>query len=116
MIELRYFMTVVTTSHIVLDELGRAFVEGTRTRVAMIVMDKMNGLAPEQIQKSYPYLSMSRIYAALAYYYDNQAEFDVEIAREAAEIKALRDQAIAAGIQPNREEIQRRVEMREKRP
>jgi uncharacterized protein (DUF433 family) len=94
-------MTVVTTSHIVLDDHGRAFVEGTRTRVIMVVMDKMNGLSPEQIQQSYPYLSISQIYAALAYYYDHQAELDAQIADEANEIAAARRQAIAAGLQPN---------------
>lgn len=102
-------MTVVTTSHIVLDERRQAYVEGTRTRVAMIVMDKINGLSPEQIQKSYPYLSMSQIYAALAYYYDNQTDLDAEIAREADEIKHLRDQVIDAGAQPVREKLQRRL-------
>jgi uncharacterized protein (DUF433 family) len=103
-------MTAVTISHIVLDDRGRAFVEGTRTRVAMIVMDKINGLSPEQIHASYPYLSISRIYAALAYYYDHQAELDAEIARESREITALRDQAIATAGQPAQAELQRRLD------
>ena len=105
-------MTAVTATHLVLDERGRAFVEGTRTRVAMIVMDKMNGLTPEQIHSSYPYLSIAQIYAALAYYYDNQTQIDGEIAREAKEISALRSQAIAAGLQPTRAELQDRLSRR----
>jgi uncharacterized protein (DUF433 family) len=109
-------MTAVTTSHIVLDDRGRAFVEGTPTRVAMIVMDKANGLTPEQIHASYPYLSISRIYAALAYYYDHQAELDAEITREGREIAALRDQSIAAATQPTRAELQRRLDNRGNRP
>ena len=102
-------MTAVTTSHIVLDDLGHAFIEGTRTRVAMIVMDKMNGLTPEQIQVAYPYLSISRIYAALAYYFDHRAELDSEVAREADEIAALRDRAIATGAQPSQADLQARL-------
>jgi uncharacterized protein (DUF433 family) len=109
-------MTAVTTSHIVLDENGRAFIEGTRTRVAMIVMDKMNGLNPEQIQVAYPYLSISRIYAALAYYFDHRAELDAEITRESQEIAALRQRSIATGAQPSRAELESRKDHAEKRP
>ena len=105
-------MTAVTTSHIVLDDQGRAFVEGTRTRVTMIVMDKMNGLSPEQIRESYPYLSLSQIYAALAYYYDHLSELDAQIERELNEFDALRDKAIKTHAQPTRFELQARRKQR----
>src|SRR5437870_3438711 len=38
----------------------------------------------------YGTLSVAQIYAALAYYYDHQAEFDAEIERQAGEYEALR--------------------------
>ncbi len=89
-------MTAITVSHILLDERGRAYIDGTHTRVAMIVMDKTNGLSPEQIAASYPYLSLSQIHGALAFYYDHKAQLDAEIAVESAEASKLREQAIAS--------------------
>ena len=101
-------MTAVNISHIALNDAGTAFIDGTRTRVAMVVMDKMNGLSPEQIHESYPYLSLSQIHAALAYYYDHQPQLDAEIAREASELTQLHQQAINSAAQPTRSQLQAR--------
>jgi len=102
-------MTVVTTSHIVLDERGVAFIEGTQTRVVQVVLDKLSGLGPEEIQRSYPYLSLAKIYAALTYYYDHQSEFDTQIARDRAEVEKARETAMTRGNQPTRAELERRL-------
>lgn len=65
-----------------------------RTRVAMIVMDyRARGLGPEEIVRHYPYLTLAEVHAAMAYYYDYQAEIDAEIQ---AELDQLRQDA-----QPN---------------
>jgi uncharacterized protein (DUF433 family) len=83
-------MTAVTTSHIVIDDQGRPLIEGTRTKVIMVVMDKMNGMTPEEIHEAYPDLSLAQIHAALVYYYDHKAELDAEIARQSQEYEQLR--------------------------
>jgi len=105
-------MTAVTTSHIVIDDQGRPLIEGTRTKVIMVVMDQMNGMSPEQIHDAYPYLSMAQIHAALAYYYDHKAELDAEIARSAKDFEELRDEAVRTGQQPTREMLERRLRER----
>ena len=52
-------------------------------RVAMIVMDYLaRGLGPEELVRHYPYLKLAEVHAAMAYYYDNQAEIDAEIQAE----------------------------------
>jgi uncharacterized protein (DUF433 family) len=107
-------MTVVANSHIFLDERGVPRIEGAGTRVVMVVMDKLNGLTPEQIHAAYSHLSLSQIHAALAYYYDHQDELDQEIARESKDIAAWRRKAIAEGTQPTRDELQARLRQREK--
>jgi len=86
-------MTAVTTSHIVLDDRGRPWIEGTTAKVIEVVMDKMNGLTPEQIHESHPHLPLAKIHAALAYYYDHQAELDAEIERQVRETDELRRRA-----------------------
>ncbi|MBI3412426.1 MAG: DUF433 domain-containing protein [Planctomycetes bacterium] len=85
-------MTDTTTKHIVLDEQGRAFIEGTRFKVKMIAMEKIaHGWSAEEIARQHDgYLSMAQIYAALSYYHDHQAEFDAEFERELEEYEKLR--------------------------
>jgi uncharacterized protein (DUF433 family) len=35
----------------VIDDQGRPLIEGTRTKVIMVVMDQMNGMTPEKIHE-----------------------------------------------------------------
>jgi uncharacterized protein (DUF433 family) len=54
-----------------------------RTRVATIVMDYVaRGLGPEDLVRHYPYLKLSEVHAAMAYYHDHQDEIDAEIQAE----------------------------------
>lgn len=54
-----------------------------RTRVAMIVMDYLGrGLAPEDIVRHYPYLTLAEVHAAMTYYHDHRDEIDAEIRSE----------------------------------
>ena len=55
-----------------------------------VVLDKLaHGSSPEEIHFQYPHLSLAQIHAALAYYYDHQAESDAEIQRRWEEVNAL---------------------------
>lgn len=91
-------MTAVLTSHIVLDDRSRPWIEGTNIKVVEVVLDHLaHGLSPEEIHKHHPDLPLAKIYAALAYYYDHQGELDAEIERQVKSVAAMR---AAAGESP----------------
>jgi uncharacterized protein (DUF433 family) len=85
-------MTPATVaSHIVLDDRGRPWVEGTNTKVIEIVLDKVAyGWSAEEMHRHHPDLPLSKIHAALSYYYDHQAEIDAEIERQRQDYERLR--------------------------
>ena len=87
-------MTVVTMSHIVIDDKGVARIAGSRSRVIDVVLDQQAyGMTPEQMHQEHPHLSMAQIHAALAYYYDHKAEIDATIERQLKEVDRLRAEA-----------------------
>jgi uncharacterized protein (DUF433 family) len=91
-------MTVSMDGHIMIDDRGIARIGATRSRVVDVVLDRrINGWSPEQIHEQYPHLSLAQIHAALAYYYDHQAELDVKIEQERQRADELR---AAAGESP----------------
>src|SRR5437016_3272695 len=66
--------------HVTIDEHGRAWLCGSRTKVIEIVMDQVAyGWSPEEIHFQHPHLSLGQIHAALSYYYDHKAELDAEM-------------------------------------
>ncbi|HEX8130710.1 MAG TPA: DUF433 domain-containing protein [Pyrinomonadaceae bacterium] len=80
-------MSSITTTHVELDEHGVAWIEGTRVKVIEVAIDKIvHGSSPEEIHFQYPHLSLAQIHAALAFYYDNQAELDSDIKRRWNEV------------------------------
>jgi uncharacterized protein (DUF433 family) len=85
-------MPVAATSpHIRLDDQGRPWVDDTNVKVTEIVLDHLAyGWTAEAIQENHSNLSLAQVYAALAWYYDHQAEMDVEIERQGDRLKALR--------------------------
>ena len=85
--------TTPVATHIYLDERGRPWIEGTNTKVIEVVLDKVAwGLNAEQIHIQHPYLPLSKIHAALSYYYDHKVELDAEIERQDKEAQALWEQ------------------------
>jgi hypothetical protein len=76
--------TVSAYPHILKEQNSPARLEShPRTRVAMIVMDYLaRGLGPEEIVRHYPYLTLSEVHAAMAYYHDHRNEIDAEIQSE----------------------------------
>jgi uncharacterized protein (DUF433 family) len=90
--------TSAIATHIVLDDQGRPWIDGTGTKVIQVVLDKVAwGWDAEQIHRQYPHLPLAKIHAALSYYYDHQSEMDAEIERMDAEVRSLR---AAAGESP----------------
>jgi uncharacterized protein (DUF433 family) len=58
---------------------GKPRIAGHRIRVQDIVLWTEQGKAPDEIVASFPQVSLSDVYAALAFYYDHRAEIDRQI-------------------------------------
>jgi uncharacterized protein (DUF433 family) len=87
-------MPTETATHIWLDERGVAWIDQTNVKVIEVVLDKVaHRSSPEEMHFQYPHLSLSQIYAALAYYHDHQAQLDGQIERGAGEYERLKSQA-----------------------
>jgi uncharacterized protein (DUF433 family) len=87
-------MTIATLPHILLDERGVAWIEGTSTKVKEVVLDKLAyGWSPEEIHRQHSYLPLAKIHAALAYYYDHQAKMDAEMEQDYREMCEMRGKA-----------------------
>jgi uncharacterized protein (DUF433 family) len=72
-------------NHIRLDEKGVAWIDNTRIKVIEVAMDHIaHGWSAEEIHRQHPHLSLAQTHAALAFYYDHQAEFDKAIAESLA--------------------------------
>ena len=68
--------------HIQLDASGVPVIAGTTMKVIELVMAQMAyGWSPEELHFQHPYLTMSQIHSALAYYWDHKEELDAEIER-----------------------------------
>ena len=68
-------------NHVRLDENGVAWLDKTRIKVIEVAMDHVAyGWSAEEIHRQHPHLSLAETHAALAFYYDNQQEFDAAIA------------------------------------
>jgi uncharacterized protein (DUF433 family) len=67
-------------------------IKGTRVALDSIIYRFQEGRSPESIQDSFPALSLSQVYAAIAYYLDHQAELDSYLAHnEATEAEFSRE-------------------------
>ena len=91
-------MKPVVSTLIELDEQGVAWISGTHVKVIEVALDKLaHGSSPEEMAFQYPHLSLVQIHAALAYYYEHQAEFEAEILRQAERARAWVDTAKVSG-------------------
>lgn len=86
-------MTSAVSAHIRLDATGVAWIDDTNIKVIEIVLDRLaHGWSPEEIHFQHPHLSLAQIHAALAYYFDHQAQLDAEIAQGSEAVRRLREQ------------------------
>ena len=87
--------TADVVNHIRLDDRGVAWIDDTRSKVIEVAMDHLaHGWSAEEIHRQHPHLSLAQAHAALAFYYDHQAEFDVAI----SESLARADKAAAENV------------------
>jgi uncharacterized protein (DUF433 family) len=70
-------MTATPYKHIFLDEQNRPIIEGARMKVTLLVEGHLAyGWSPAEMRFQYPYLTLSQIHSALAYYWDHKEELD----------------------------------------
>ena len=73
-------MSTIAPSHIRRDPHGVTWIDDTNVKVIEVVLDRLAyGWSPEEIHFQHRDLSLAQIHAALAHYYDHQAELDAEI-------------------------------------
>ncbi len=60
---------------------GEPIIKGTRTPVRAIVETWRMGVAPEEIPKGLPHLTLAQVFGALTYYSDHQDEINNYIER-----------------------------------
>lgn len=65
--------------------------------VELMTSAKAYGWTPEELLRNYPHLTLSKIFSALAYYWDHQAEIDAEIERRDQYAAQLQQEA---GVSP----------------
>jgi len=58
---------------------GKPIIKGSRTRVSNLIAYYKLGYTPEELKQAFPHLTLYKIYDALSYYHENQAEVDEEI-------------------------------------
>lgn len=69
---------------------GAYRIAGTRISLDSVVWAYRRGDSPEQIQESFPLLTLEQIYGALAFYLAHQAEIDAYLEAGEAEYEAAR--------------------------
>lgn len=72
---------------------GRLRIDGTRITVHRIATLYKQGQTAESIVQTYPHLSYAQVYVALAYYHENQAQIDAELAEMDLEYERLKQQS-----------------------
>lgn len=83
-------MSTVSYPHIELSSNGVAFLEGTRTKVVEIALDRLSHhWDAEEIQRQHAHLTLGQIYAALAFYHDHREAFDKEIAEQLRDVDTI---------------------------
>ena len=89
-------MTITATEYkyVQLDDRNIPIIEGTSMKIVELLTSvKAYGWTPEELLQSYPHLTLSKIYSALAYYLDNQQEIDADIERREEDVKQLEQEA-----------------------
>jgi uncharacterized protein (DUF433 family) len=86
----------LTTSYeqIRLDEQGVPLIANTTMKVVELVMAQIAyGWSPEELYFQHPYLTMSQIHSALAYYWEHKEALDADIKRRTQYAEKLRQEA-----------------------
>lgn len=80
------------TTPLYADQDGSLRLAGSRVLLDLVVFEFNQGATAEQIQDSYPSLSLQSIYGTIAFYLEHQAEVDDYLREREAEAETLRQQ------------------------
>jgi len=87
-------LTTTEYKYIQLDERNVPIIAGTTMKVVeLITSAKVYHWTPEELHINYPHVSLSKIYSALAYYWDHKQELDADIERRYQFAEQLRQEA-----------------------
>jgi len=79
---------------------GRPCIANTSIEVSVIAIAKIvHGLAPDEIAADYA-LSLSQVYAALAYYYENKQTIDASISERRQLAQKMKDDRVGSRHSP----------------
>jgi uncharacterized protein (DUF433 family) len=82
--------TATGYKHIQLKEDATAMIEGTTMKVRELVMSHLTyGWSAEELHFQFPHITLSKIYSALAYYWDHKESIDGEIEHELEIVKEI---------------------------
>jgi uncharacterized protein (DUF433 family) len=81
---------------------GKPCVAGTRIRVSDVAALAQSGHSPDEILANFPSLKLADVHAALAHYYDNQAEIDRASAADKRFAQSMRRKMGAGPLEENR--------------
>jgi len=100
-------LVVEPITYIRKDERGVAWIGDTNTKVIEVALDHCAyGWDAEEIHAAHPHLPVAAIHAALSYYHDHKAQFDVEMKRQLEDYHRLQ---AGATNQLSRSELERRL-------
>lgn len=73
------------------DDAGLALIAGSRIKVIEVALDRLAyHWDADEIRRQHPELSLGQIHAALAYYYEHQADCDRQIEQRRLETAEIR--------------------------
>ena len=90
-------MTQAATEYkyVKINERSIPIIAGTTMKVVeLVIAQRAYGWSPEELNFQHPYLTMSQIHSALAYYWDNKEELDADIKRREAYEEQARKEAM----------------------
>jgi uncharacterized protein (DUF433 family) len=91
--------TTTDYKYIELDDDGIALIVGSTMKVSELITSHMAyGWSPEELHFQYPHISLSKIYSALAYYWDYQPAIDREIEQRLEHVETFRRNAPSSRI------------------
>jgi uncharacterized protein (DUF433 family) len=91
-------MTTISSSHVWIDDRHTAWIDQTNIKVIEIALERLaHGSSVEEIVDQHcGLISFAQVHAALAHYYDHQAEFDAEIDRQLKVADQLRRDSLSS--------------------
>jgi uncharacterized protein (DUF433 family) len=72
---------------------GGYYVAGTRISLDSVVYAFLNGESPEEIARSFPILTLEKVYAAITFYLANRAAIDAYLREGELEFEKLRQES-----------------------